>query len=124
MHCVHSDDAPYSQSVMDRLMGEGRVKVKTYRERQQRWLVNQRYARIILTTMAMLTGGSGVGGIVFGCAVGGIDNVENSIVVVLVLVLLLDVSLEVELAQPKTMPPTPLPMRHPTTTLTPILLLH
>ena len=56
MHSVHSDDAPYSQSVMDRLMGEGRVKVKTYRERQQRWLVNQRFARVILTTMAMLTG--------------------------------------------------------------------
>lgn len=55
MHSVHSDDAPYSQSVMDRLMGAGVVKVRTWRERQQRWLVNQRFARVVLTTMAMLT---------------------------------------------------------------------
>ena len=46
MHSLHSDDRDFSQAMMDRVMaGCRRVKLKARRERQQRWLVNQRVAR-------------------------------------------------------------------------------
>lgn len=57
MHSLHSDDAGYSQTVMDRVMhGQKRVAIRTWRERQQRWLVNQRYARKVLAMLACSTG--------------------------------------------------------------------
>ena len=59
MHSLHSDDAGYSQTVMDRVMhGRPRVQVRTWRERQQRWLVNQRFAG---KALAMLLCSTGVG---------------------------------------------------------------
>jgi len=56
MHSMHSDDPAYSQALMDRVMeGKDKVKVKTFRERQQRWLVNQRYAHMVLAMLACST---------------------------------------------------------------------
>jgi len=53
MHSLHSDDPSYSQAVMDRVMaGEPRsIRLRTWRERQQRWLVNQRFAKAILNML-------------------------------------------------------------------------
>ena len=56
MHSLHSDDQPYSQAIMDRVMaGKESVKVRTWKERQQRWLVNQRFARKVLAMHAFTT---------------------------------------------------------------------
>lgn len=42
MHSLHSDDPPYSQSVMNDVMGsDDAVKIRTWREQQQRWLVTR-----------------------------------------------------------------------------------
>ena len=52
MHSLHSDDAGYSQTVMDRLMtGQKKIVVRTWRERQQRWMVNQKFSRRVLAMM-------------------------------------------------------------------------
>ena len=57
LHSLHSDDAGYSQTVMDRVMhNRQRVIIRTWRERQQRWLVNQRFARKGITMLACSTG--------------------------------------------------------------------
>ena len=58
MHSLHSDDPGYSQTVMDRVMHVRKksVQVRTWRERQQRWLVNQRYAKIVLAMLVFSTG--------------------------------------------------------------------
>ena len=48
MHSIHSDDRACSQAMMNRVVGSNIVKLKTWRERQQRWLVNQRYATYII----------------------------------------------------------------------------
>ena len=56
MHSMHSDDPSYSQALMDRVMGgKPKVKVSTYKERQQRWLVNQRYTCLVLVMLACST---------------------------------------------------------------------
>ena len=57
MHSLHSDDSAYSQKMMDRVMEgtETFVRIKTWRERQQRWLVNQRYALYIVSLLGTLT---------------------------------------------------------------------
>ena len=58
MHSMHSDDPSYSQALMDRVVeGKPKVKISTYKERQQRWLVNQRYARLVLAMLACSTSG-------------------------------------------------------------------
>jgi hypothetical protein len=46
-HDLHSEDPILSQSIMDRTMlGTGKtVRIKTCRERQQRWMVNQKFAK-------------------------------------------------------------------------------
>ena len=55
MHSLHSDDRAYSQAMMDRVMAGGpRVRQRTWRERQQRWLVNQRYAAHVLTLIGLV----------------------------------------------------------------------
>jgi len=43
MHSLHSDDTAYSQAMMNRVMSDSDMvaTLKTWRERQQRWLVNQ-----------------------------------------------------------------------------------
>ena len=48
-HDLHSDDPMLSQAIMDRIMlGTGKtVRIKTCRERQQRWMVNQKFAKRI-----------------------------------------------------------------------------
>ena len=52
MHSLHSDDRAFSQAMMDRVMGNGRrVRLMTRRERQQRWLVNQKYARWVVSLL-------------------------------------------------------------------------
>ena len=52
IHSLHSDDAGYSHKVMDRVMtGQKKIVVRTLRERQQRWLVNQIFARRVLAMM-------------------------------------------------------------------------
>lgn len=57
LHSLHSDDAGYSQTVMDRVMhNRQRVIIRTWRERQQRWLVNQRFARKVIAMLACSTG--------------------------------------------------------------------
>ena len=56
MHSMHSDDPAYSQSLMYRVTEDSeKVEVRTFRERQQRWLVNQRYARLVLAMLACST---------------------------------------------------------------------
>ena len=55
---LHSDDPGYSQIIMDRVMN-GRdhfVMVRTWCEHQQRWLVNQQFAKNVLAMMACTTG--------------------------------------------------------------------
>ena len=52
MHSLHNDDRAFSQAMMDRVMGNGRrVRLMTRRERQQRWLVNQKYARWVVSLL-------------------------------------------------------------------------
>ena len=52
MHSLHSDDRAYSQAMMNRVMAGGpKVKQRTWRERQQRWLVNQRYAAHVVSLL-------------------------------------------------------------------------
>ena len=54
MHSLHSDQREYSQAMMNRVMEGGPdVKMMTWRERQQLWLVNQQYATYILTLLAL-----------------------------------------------------------------------
>jgi hypothetical protein len=57
MHSLHSDDPGYSRTVMDRVMNgtNDSVQVQTWRERQQRWLVNQRYAKRVLAMLFFST---------------------------------------------------------------------
>lgn len=57
IHSLHSDDRPFSQAQMDEVMeGAGEsVHVKTDKERQQRWLVNQRNAKRILGLLEILS---------------------------------------------------------------------
>lgn len=56
-HSLHSDDPAYSQTIMDQVMhGKKRALIRTWRERQQRWLVNQRFAKRILAMLACSTG--------------------------------------------------------------------
>ena len=58
MYSLHSGDAAYSSYLIDRMMeGQEKVKVQTYQRRQQRWLVNQRYARKVLVMLAFSTVG-------------------------------------------------------------------
>ncbi len=59
MHSLHSKRPGYSQARMDEAMeGTGKkVKLKTKRERQQRWLVNQRFAAYVLTLLDINTTG-------------------------------------------------------------------
>ena len=49
IHSLHSDDRPLSQSLMDEVMDGHKdlVRLKTARERRQRWLVNQRSCKTI-----------------------------------------------------------------------------
>ena len=55
MHSLHADDRAYSQAMMDRVMaGRPCVQQKTWRERQQRWLVNQRYAAHVVSLLALM----------------------------------------------------------------------
>ena len=59
MHSLHSDDAVQSQKVMDMVMTkQKKIVVRTWHERQQRWLVNQLFARRVL---AMTTCSEGFG---------------------------------------------------------------
>jgi hypothetical protein len=47
LHDIHASDRIFSQNAMDSVLKDsehGSVKVKTTRERQQRWMVNQRFA--------------------------------------------------------------------------------
>jgi hypothetical protein len=56
MHSLHSDDQPYSQAIMDRVMEKkGKVTKRTWKECQQRWLVNQRYAAKVLEMRLITT---------------------------------------------------------------------
>ena len=56
MHSLNSANRPMSQAVMDSVMKDcSRVLVKTWRERQQRWLVNQRYAAYVVSLLNVLT---------------------------------------------------------------------
>ena len=56
MHSLHSKRKRFSQAMMDRAMsGQERVLFKTWRERQQRWLVNQRFAAYVLTLLNVVT---------------------------------------------------------------------
>jgi len=57
MHSLHSDDAAYSQAIMDQLMNgtKAHVQIRTWKERQQRWLVNQRYSKKVLAMLAIST---------------------------------------------------------------------
>ena len=57
MHSLHSDDSAYSQSMMDRVMSDSDMvaTLKTWRERQQWWLVNQRYATYVLLMLDLLS---------------------------------------------------------------------
>ncbi len=56
LHSLCSDDRPYAQAMMDRVMeGRPRVILRTWRERQQRWLVNQRYAAFIISILGHVT---------------------------------------------------------------------
>ena len=57
MHSLHSGDAGYFQTVMDRVMtGRKKIFVRTWRERQQRWLVNQNNSLRVLVMMTCYTG--------------------------------------------------------------------
>ena len=58
MHSLHTDKRDFSQAMMDRVMegtNHDRILLKTWRERQQRWLVNQRYAAYILKLLVVYT---------------------------------------------------------------------
>jgi hypothetical protein len=53
---LHSNNQSYSQAIMDRVMEKkGKVTMRTWRERQQRWLVNQRYAAKVLEMRLITT---------------------------------------------------------------------
>ena len=57
LHSLHSDDPGYAQSIMDQAMTDKkRVVLQTWKERQQRWLVNQRFARQAVTMLRYCTG--------------------------------------------------------------------
>lgn len=57
IHSLRSDDKPLSQAIMDEVMeGSGcAIRLKSARERRQRWLVNQRSAKNVLENLKCLT---------------------------------------------------------------------
>jgi hypothetical protein len=56
LHSLRVDDWEYAQAILNCIMGEGKsFSLKTWRERQQRWLVNQRNAKHILAMLQHMT---------------------------------------------------------------------
>ncbi len=57
MHSLYSDDTTFSQKMTDRVMADTTTTVllRTWPERQQRWLVNQQYALYVISLLDILT---------------------------------------------------------------------
>ena len=62
IYSLHSDDTTFSQRMMEHVMGGSGeiVQIKTKRERQQRWLVNQRYTLYVISLISVHTNENGM----------------------------------------------------------------